>query len=517
MQGTPSFVYIASHPSPFPHCILTSPRPSPNLTYPPPTMPRHPMPYAVESEASPSPSPASSLKHSPSKREKVRKFLRRVSSIGQRNKQGQDQTLSQTFAAAETQASGSERGASTPDPHTLIDLTTEPVTPAKVPRRASTSSSILRHKAGRLTADDGSSFHSSSPSESSAEDALSLTSAHKQHATSATHVEPEVPSTDEPTLEASPDQREAADAAAQDAPAEANPVPPVFLSAGELKLEAAPAAEITILSPVEEEAEVDRAIPAPADAAETAPTQQEDPEPAAASVLLAESYELVNPFDDAYAADAESDASASPALEPVAGLDNEDVDQIELNTPEEAPLPASAPACEPASPNVEVSPSPECTVEVSAPEETIDSACAEPQTMTSPSEETLHAAPALSLPNAHAPVAAQPTPSVSSPASPPSVAFSAAFSAALYPAPARPAPLSKPAPEPTLSFDAPPARGVVALLHSGLTALRQLVSGRAVRGWRSPVAYSLVVACYSLTWWLHRRPPADVPVGFFQY
>ena len=93
-------------------------------------------------------------------------------------------------------------------------------------------------------------------------------------ACSATHVEPEqplslqaeVPSVDEPTLEASPDQREAVDAAAQDAPAEdtANPVPPVFLSAGELKLEAAPAPEITILSPVEEEAEADRAIPAPA-------------------------------------------------------------------------------------------------------------------------------------------------------------------------------------------------------------------------------------------------------------
>ena len=49
-------------------------------------MPRHPMPYVVDSEGSPSASPASSLKHSPSKRDKVRKFLRRVSSIGQRNK-----------------------------------------------------------------------------------------------------------------------------------------------------------------------------------------------------------------------------------------------------------------------------------------------------------------------------------------------------------------------------------------------------------------------------------------------
>lgn len=146
-------------------------------------MPRHPMPYVVDSEGSPSASPASSLKHSPSKRDKVRKFLRRVSSIGQRNKHDHDQSLSHTFAAAETQASGSERGAPTPEPHTLIDLTAEPTTPAKVPRRASTSSSVIRHTAGRLTADDGSSFHSSSPSESSAEDALSHTSAHKQHAT----------------------------------------------------------------------------------------------------------------------------------------------------------------------------------------------------------------------------------------------------------------------------------------------------------------------------------------------
>lgn len=149
-------------------------------------MPRHPMPHIVDSPAS---SPASSLKHSPSKREKVKQLLRRVSSIGHRNKHSREQSLSQSFSAAETQASGSERDAHSPEPtHPLIDLTVDaPVAiPVKVaPRRGSTASSVgsaLRHKAGRLTADDGSSFHSSSPSESSASDAQSLTSSHKQEA-----------------------------------------------------------------------------------------------------------------------------------------------------------------------------------------------------------------------------------------------------------------------------------------------------------------------------------------------
>lgn len=137
------------------------------------------MPHAVDSPES---SPASSLKHSPSKREKVRQFIHRVSSIGHRSRH--ERGLSQAYSAAETQASGSERGGPSPEPQPLIDLTVDApaVIPVRVTRRDSTSSlsgSVLRHKAGRLTADDGSSFHSSSPSESSASDAQSLTSSHK--------------------------------------------------------------------------------------------------------------------------------------------------------------------------------------------------------------------------------------------------------------------------------------------------------------------------------------------------
>ena len=126
----------------------------------------------------------SSLKSSPSKRERVRKFLRRVSSIGPRIHK-HDQSLSQVSAAVtEAQAPGpAVHAASSPEPH-VIDLTVEAV-PVKALRRASIASSVgslLKPKAvSKLAAaaiDDASSFHSSAPSESSASDVQSDSEKH---------------------------------------------------------------------------------------------------------------------------------------------------------------------------------------------------------------------------------------------------------------------------------------------------------------------------------------------------
>ena len=127
------------------------------------------MPYVIDPPAESSPS---SLQHHSSKREKVRKFLRRVSSIGSRHKH--EKSLSQTVVVAEAQASGSERDAISPEPHPFIDLTVEPIVSVavKAVRRDSTTSSdasILKHLPSRLPADDASSFHSSTPSDSSDE------------------------------------------------------------------------------------------------------------------------------------------------------------------------------------------------------------------------------------------------------------------------------------------------------------------------------------------------------------
>lgn len=130
-------------------------------------MPKHLMPSTADSaESAPS-----SLKSSPSKRERVRKFLHRVSSFGHRTHK-HEQKLSQSIAVTEAQAPGP---ASSPEQH-IIDLTVEPL-PVKVLRRDSVSSStgsVLKPKAvGKLAAaaiDDASSFHSSAPSDSSASD-----------------------------------------------------------------------------------------------------------------------------------------------------------------------------------------------------------------------------------------------------------------------------------------------------------------------------------------------------------
>lgn len=132
------------------------------------------MPFNADS----SESRPSSLKSSPSKRERVRKFLRRVSSIGQRNSKRERKT-SQSIVVAEAQAPGSVRDASSHEQHHVIDLTIEPI-PIKALRRDSISSStggVLGPKAvGGLAAaaiDDASSFRSSAPSESSASDSQS--------------------------------------------------------------------------------------------------------------------------------------------------------------------------------------------------------------------------------------------------------------------------------------------------------------------------------------------------------
>ncbi|EKM50472.1 uncharacterized protein PHACADRAFT_263786 [Phanerochaete carnosa HHB-10118-sp] len=128
-------------------------------------MPKHLIPSTADSAES------ASLKHSPSKRERVRKFLHRVSSFGHRTHK-HERGLSQSTAVTEAQAPGSM---SSPEQH-IIDLTVEPL-PVKVPRRDSVSSSTgsaLKHKAvSKLAAaaiDDASSFHSSAPSDSSASD-----------------------------------------------------------------------------------------------------------------------------------------------------------------------------------------------------------------------------------------------------------------------------------------------------------------------------------------------------------
>ena len=89
-----------------------------------------------------------------------------------------------------------------------------------------------------------------------------------------------------------------------------------------------------------------------------------------------------DPFDDAYAADGESNASASPGLNPVASVDT-DVDNIELNKPDEAPLPVAhspdpeLPEEQTIEEQVTVFDSPERAVEVSQVDDTIVSATAE--------------------------------------------------------------------------------------------------------------------------------------------
>lgn len=126
-------------------------------------------------------SASASLKSSPSKRDKVRKFLRRVSSIGHRRRQESEFSLDGAVAGdAQTHPAGVE-GA---EPHTLIDLTDEPEPiPVKVARRdsicssGSSTGSALKPAPLRLATDDASSFHSSTASSSS--DAHSVTSSRR--------------------------------------------------------------------------------------------------------------------------------------------------------------------------------------------------------------------------------------------------------------------------------------------------------------------------------------------------
>lgn len=126
-------------------------------------------------------SASASLKSSPSKRDKVRKFLRRVSSIGHRRRQESEFSLDGAVAGdAQTHPAGVDAA----EPHTLIDLTDEPEPiPVKVARRDSICSSgssigsALKPAPLRIASDDASSFHSSTASSSS--DARSVTSSRR--------------------------------------------------------------------------------------------------------------------------------------------------------------------------------------------------------------------------------------------------------------------------------------------------------------------------------------------------
>lgn len=233
---------------------------------------------------------------------------------------------------------------------------------------------------------------------------------------------------------------------------------------------------------------------------------------------LTESFEFVkDPFDDAYAAEGESDASASPELGPIISVDN-DVDNMELNKPDEAPLHVEPPA-EPEV--VEVSESPERVVEVSkADDDTIVSATVETETVPTAESEDLEATtptPTAIVPPSELPYVVVVAPSPISASEPAALAEQST--------PSLSSSSSKSTPSPSQHSYPPPATSTATLLtplttwlHSSLTTLKHIVPVRRLREfrWRVPFCYSLAVVCYSLTWYLHRRPPQDVGISHFE-
>lgn len=507
------------------------------------------MPYVVDSAESAPPS----LKSSPSKRERVRKFLRRVSSIGHRShKHDRDQSLSQSsVAVSEAQAPGAVHAASSPEQH-VIDLTVDPV-PAKALRRESISSStgsVLNkrtHHPSSLAAaviDDASSFHSSAPSESSASE-LQSNNNDKQvpepQPAENPHVEPEQLAADASAHEVvveipAVDEAPAVDPASiplpPDEEEESNPVPPVFLA------ETAEDAS----TPLPDVEDVPAAAEAPTAIVDdgAAPSRELEVFYTETEASFVETYPK-DPFDDAYAADTESVSSASPELAPT--LVRDVIETIELNEPADAPAPVE--------PIVELEPQPEAAelseravevveiVEIIT-SETTDTAAPSPDpepvqtpatAVVEPTEISTQEAPAAEQQTAavevEAVTEAPSTPASTvpyvvvvapSPISPPEPALEAAPSVSKE-VPLAPAPASSPASPAPAPAPSQPERSLAPLiswLHSGITALKVFMPARRTPiRWRTPMCYGIAVMCYSLTWYLARRPPVNVELSRF--
>ena len=200
---------------------------------------------------------------------------------------------------------------------------------------------------------------------------------------------------------------------------------------------------------------------------------------------------------------------------------------MELNKPDEAPLPVDAPlpvnnGPEPGSALVQhtkeqvaISESPERAIEVSQPEDTIVSATAE---TVIDAEPQLTPEPKLTSPPPDVPDVIIVAPSASTP-DPPAKAEES------IPSPSSKSPSDNLYPPASSTSTSTRERSrtrlelvpVVSWVRSSLATLRRLTPARrSVLRWRTPFCYSLAVVCYSLTWYLHRRPPQEVKLSYFE-
>jgi hypothetical protein len=251
--------------------------------------------------------------------------------------------------------------------------------------------------------------------------------------------------------------------------------------------------------------------------------------------LTADSCIAKDPFDDAYAADTESDASASPEPAATAVFDN-DSEFITLDLDASVVPPTPTPTPTEGVPEhvlqiedcVELNESPAHAVEVvQVTEPTVTAEAvqtvsrAEPAAAEQPTleVEAVTEAPSSPSPTADVPYvvvvapsptadhevsaapvpSAEPTPSPSSPSSPKPSSSGISSSSPVLP------PSSASSLAPILSW----------IQSSFATLKRVLPAHRGGIRWRTPICYGIAVACYSLTWYLSRRPPVNVDLEMF--